>query len=233
MALSCRDVISWNLTDQCHFVRSVPSCEPNAGFVDYLEVIYCLLGPEKHLYTVGMSVVWLLMLFVALGITSGDFLTPALFVISKTLHMSQNVAGVTLLAFGNGSPDIFASLAGIRQGSYELVIGGLIGGGIFVTTVVAGSVFLTQPFKLAARPFLRDCIFYSAAGVWAFYLFYTGSITIPHAIGFICLYGTYILLVVLSGIFYQKYLNSKEKTDQNEKREEKSPEKGRLQPILG
>ncbi|EEC17088.1 Na+/Ca2+ K+ independent exchanger, putative [Ixodes scapularis] len=57
MALPCRDVTSWNLTDRCHFVRSVPSCEPNAGFIDYLEVIYCLLGPEKHLYTLGMSAV--------------------------------------------------------------------------------------------------------------------------------------------------------------------------------
>ncbi|KAM7312689.1 mitochondrial sodium/calcium exchanger protein [Ixodes scapularis] len=203
MALPCRDVTSWNLTDRCHFVRSVPSCEPNAGFIDYLEVIYCLLGPEKHLYTLGMSVVWLLMLFVALGITSGDFLTPALFVISKTLHI---------------------------QGSYELVIGGLIGGGIFVTTVVAGSVFLTQPFKLAARPFLRDCLFYTSAGVWAFYLFYTGSLSIAHAIGFICLYGAYILLVVVSGILYQKYICTNEKSEEKEKKEEKSPEKGMTLP---
>lgn len=230
MAVSCRDVTSWNLTDQCTFVRSVPSCEPNMGFVDYLELIYCMMGPANHFYAVGLSVVWLLMLFVALGITSGDFLTPALFVISKTLHMSQNVAGVTLLAFGNGSPDIFSSLAGIRQGSYELVIGGLIGGGIFVTTVVAGSVFLTQPFKLAARPFLRDCIFYSVAGAWAFYLFFTGSISIMHAIGFICLYCAYILLVVVSGIIYQKYMSdASEKEEQEEEKKEKSPEKGRLQ----
>ncbi|CAN8015234.1 unnamed protein product, partial [Ixodes persulcatus] len=226
----CRDVTSWNLTDRCQFVRSVPSCEPNAGFIDYLEVIYCLLGPEKHLYTLGMSVVWLLMLFVALGITSGDFLTPALFVISKTLHITYIFFdfshGVTLLAFGNGSPDIFSSLAGIRQGSYELVIGGLIGGGIFVTTVVAGSVFLTEPFKLAARPFLRDCLFYTSAGVWAFYLFYTGSLSMAHAIGFICLYGAYIVLVVVSGILYQKYICTNEKSEEKEKKEEKSSEKG-------
>lgn len=54
-------------------------------------------------------------------------LCPALFVISQTLGMSQNVAGVTLIAFGNGSPDIFAAIAGMTQGRPELVIGGLFG----------------------------------------------------------------------------------------------------------
>lgn len=47
---------SWNLTDQCTFVRSVPSCEPNMGFVDYLELIYCMMGPANHFYAVGLSV---------------------------------------------------------------------------------------------------------------------------------------------------------------------------------
>ncbi|XP_075541845.1 mitochondrial sodium/calcium exchanger protein-like [Dermacentor variabilis] len=225
MAVSCRDVTSLNLTDKCEFVRSEPSCAPNMGFVNYMEVIYCLLGPQHYVQSLLLTVTWLLVLFVGLGVTSGDFLTPALFVISKTLHMSQNMAGVTLLAFGNGSPDIFAALAGVRQGSYELVIGGLIGGGIFVTTVVAGSVFLSKPFKLAARPFTRDCVFYFSAAAWAFYLFYTGEITMMHAIGFICLYCVYITVVIVSGIVYQRYLakeqNRKQRDEEKSCRDEK------------
>ncbi|XP_064462586.1 mitochondrial sodium/calcium exchanger protein-like isoform X2 [Ornithodoros turicata] len=224
MATPCRDVTNWNLTDKCEFVRMVPSCQPNMGYVNYLELMYCMLGPENVTYTVGLSVVWLLLLFVALGVTSGDFLTPALFVISKTLRMSQNVAGVTLLAFGNGSPDIFSSLAGIKQGSYEMVIGGLIGGGIFVTTVVAGSIFLTQPFKMAGRPFLRDCFFYTTAASWTFYSFYMGSISLTTAVGFICLYSAYIVLVVVSGFVYQRFLNNQKKDD-NEKRTDCKAEK--------
>lgn len=189
------------------------------GYINYIEGIYCLFGPQHYVESLLLTVMWLLVLFVALGVTSGDFLTPALFVISKTLRMSQNMAGVTLLAFGNGSPDIFAALAGVRQGSYELVIGGLVGGGIFVTTVVAGSVFLVKPFKLAARPFLRDSVFYFSAGAWAFYLFYTGAITMMHAIGFICLYCAYITVVVVSGIVYQRYLAKEQ--DRQQRDEEK------------
>ena len=87
-------------------------------------------------------------------------------------RLSQNIAGVTILAFGNGAPDIFAALASVNQSRPELLLGGLFGAGIFVTTAVAGSVCLATPFKLMERPFLRDVVFYIAAGFWAFCIFY-------------------------------------------------------------
>ena len=87
-------------------------------------------------------------------------------------RLSQNIAGVTILAFGNGSPDIFSALAAVNQSRPELVLGALFGAGVFVTTAVAGAVCLSTPFTLMSRPFLRDVIFYMAAGFWAFCIFY-------------------------------------------------------------
>ena len=87
-------------------------------------------------------------------------------------RLSQNIAGVTILAFGNGSPDIFSALAAVNQSRPELVLGALFGAGVFVTTAVAGAVSLSTPFTLMSRPFLRDVIFYMAAGFWAFCIFY-------------------------------------------------------------
>ena len=49
-------------------------------------------------------------------------------------RLSQNIAGVTILAFGNGAPDIFSALASVQQARPELLLGGLFGAGIFVTT---------------------------------------------------------------------------------------------------
>ena len=82
------------------------------------------------------------------------------------------MAGVTILAFGNGAPDIFTSLAGISNRRPELVFGELFGAGIFVTTAVAGAVCWVKPFHVMERPFLRDVTFYIAAGLWAFCIFY-------------------------------------------------------------
>lgn len=208
----CRDVNSLDGNLRCDFVRISPDCKNSIGYIDYTEYMYCSFGGEGATIAVGLSVLWLLLLFIGLGMTANDFLCPALFVISKTLKMSQNVAGVTLLAFGNGSPDIFSAIAGIQQGKTDLVIGGLVGGGIFVTTVVAGSIFLIKSFTIMKRPFLRDIIFYLGAAGWVFYLCFTGSIHIYHAIGLVILYVLYIIVVVISRYVHQKYqASSKEK----------------------
>jgi len=69
----------------------------------------------------------LLLLFTALASATNNFFCPALAVMAKKMRMSDNIAGVTLLALGNGAPDIFSSLAGIRQGRAELVFGELFG----------------------------------------------------------------------------------------------------------
>ncbi|CAL1261463.1 unnamed protein product [Larinioides sclopetarius] len=207
----CQEVNDVETECRCEFVKNVADCDPGMGYVKYTEHMYCLFGPHGVPSVVAMSVVWLLVLFAGLGVTANEFLCPSLFIISKSLKMSQNVAGVTLLAFGNGSPDIFSAIAGIRQNKTEMVIGGLIGGGIFTTTVVAGSIFLTQNFGMMKRPFLRDVGFYLVAAASAFYLFFSRHIYIYHAIAFVLLYLVYIIVVVASRYIHQKHLENNEK----------------------
>lgn len=207
----CREVNEVASQCRCDFVSNFKDCQSAIGYVTYTKHMYCLYGSDGVPFVVAMSVLWLLVLFAGLGVTANDFLCPSLFIISKTLKMSQNVAGVTLLAFGNGSPDIFSAIAGITGGKSEMVIGGLIGGGIFVTTVVAGSIFLTQNFGMMKRPFLRDVFFYMAAAGFAFYPFFKEEISIYHAIGFVILYVVYIIVVVTSRFIHEKHLQYSEK----------------------
>lgn len=87
-------------------------------------------------------------------------------------NLSHILQGVTLVAFGNGSVDIFAAIAGMRQGRPDLVVGALLGGGAFVTLFVIGSIFaLSKKFKLQGQIFVRDCVFYLLAISWIFYCF--------------------------------------------------------------
>ncbi len=48
-----------------------------------------------------------------LGSTADDFFSPALIVLSKKMNLSDRTAGVTLLALGNGAPDLFSVLNSI------------------------------------------------------------------------------------------------------------------------
>ena len=71
---------------------------------------------------------------------------------------------MTLVAFGNGSVDIFAAIAGMRQGKPDLVVGALLGGGAFVTLFVVGSIFaLSKKFKLQGADFCsRLCFLFNS-----------------------------------------------------------------------
>ncbi|XP_054158346.1 mitochondrial sodium/calcium exchanger protein-like [Oppia nitens] len=209
--LPCQDVNLLNDSQQkCNFVKTVDDCLDTDGLISYVELTYCMIG--QPIYAVIVLFLWLLVLFTGLGVTADDFLCPALLVISRTLRLSHNIAGVTFLAFGNGAPDIFSSIAGIKQSNPQLVVGELYGAGIFVTTVVAGSIFILSDFKPMARPMCRDIIFYIVTTFLVWLTFLGGSIKIAHSIAFICIYLFYIITVVGSGIIYTKYLK-KSNTD--------------------
>lgn len=111
---------------------------------------------------------------------------------------------MTFLALGNGAPDIFASIAGIRQSRPELVMGELFGGGIFVTTVVAGAILLTGSFKVMERPICRDIFFYAASCFVVWSIAYVGTIFLWEAITILVVYALYIGVVVVGRIIYAK-----------------------------
>lgn len=117
--------------------------------------------------------------------------------ISSLLGFSESVTGVTFLAFGNGSPDVFSTFAAMRTNSGSLAIGELIGAASFITAVVAGSMALVHPFAVTRMSFLRDVGFFIVAAsfsmvfladgqlqLWecgtmiAFYLFYVSFIAV-------------------------------------------------------
>ncbi|KAK0097252.1 hypothetical protein PV326_002781 [Microctonus aethiopoides] len=95
---------------------------------------------------------------------------PSLSVIASVLHLSENIAGVTILAFGNGSPDIFTSIVADGGDERLIMFTELIGAGIFVTAVIAGSVAIFSPFRVLPKPFMRDCSFYAVAVMWIAYI---------------------------------------------------------------
>ena len=70
---------------------------------------------------------------------------------------------MTLLALGNGAPDLFSSFSATDNDSPDLAVGGVVGAGIFITTVCVGGVAFLAPFKVTRRPFLRDVVFYIVA----------------------------------------------------------------------
>ncbi|NXR31593.1 NCLX protein, partial [Zosterops hypoxanthus] len=203
----CWEVRKHNSSEWCHFIRTNPDCRLDGGFLDYLDGVFCVFPPRLLPLAVTLYALWLLYLFIILGVTAEKFFCPNLSAISTNLKLSHNVAvfflttplhGVTFLAFGNGAPDVFSAVVAFSDPrTAGLAIGAIFGAGVFVTTVVAGGIALVKPFTAASRPFLRDVIFYMVAVFLTFVVLYVGRIRLGEALGYLGLYVFYVLTVVL------------------------------------
>lgn len=205
----CTDLNKLNSTiAQCQILHSVLKECTEGGWFDYTSLFYCQLGAQSKFLPLIISALILFILFIGLGITADDFLCPSLLAIAKSLKLNQGIVGVTFLAFGNGAPDILTSFAGISQSRPELVIGELFGAGIFVTTIVFGSILISGKFKLMERPLLRDVIFYLTACFFAWAICYQRAIHLWQVIVFIIIYFVYIVTVILGRYIYSKINNN-------------------------
>lgn len=186
--------------DTCAFARKYCSPE-SAGMVDYIAWYYCdMKGSQPVAFSI--IVVWTALLFSTIGIASSDFFCPNLATIANSLGMSQSVAGVTFLAFGNGSPDVFSTFAAFKAHSGSLAIGELLGAAAFITSVVAGAMAIIAPFKVSRRSFLRDAGFFLVAVLMTMILLADGKLRLWESVLMIVFYILYVAYVLIGTYFH-------------------------------
>ncbi|KAI0399181.1 hypothetical protein F4802DRAFT_590648 [Xylaria palmicola] len=188
----CRAVHS--APDQCAFVRR--NChDEDAGLLQYLNFYYCTLGRVQPLAFIVL-VLWLGLLFTTIGIAASDFFSVNLSTISTFLGLSESLAGVTFLAFGNGSPDVFSTFAAMSSNSGSMAVGELIGAAGFITAVVAGSMALVREFRVARKTFVRDICFFIVAVGFAVGFLFDGQLHFVECCIMIGFYLFYVVVVV-------------------------------------
>ncbi|UZJ56998.1 hypothetical protein CBS101457_006318 [Exobasidium rhododendri] len=148
-------------------------------------------------------IAWMLFLFSWVGVVASDFFCPNLGTISARLGLSESTAGVTFLAFGNGSPDVFSTFGAMKTGSGSLAIGELIGAASFIVSVISGSMMLIAPFRVKAYPFIRDVGFFTVAVAMTMIFLIDGELHFNECLGMIALYLTYATLVIV-GSWWQE-----------------------------
>ena len=145
-------------------------------------------------------------MFYLLSFTADEFLSPSLDQLSKTFKLSESLAGVTLLAFGGGAPDVFTSLTAIQGGEFsgiEMGIATLIGSSLFILAIVSAGVIMSSPgpIKLNKSFFARDTFFLNMGLIILLYaIAVRGCIDILMSVLFLGLYVVYVVTV-----FYQDH----------------------------
>lgn len=211
--------------EQCAYVNDACLASETVLSIPYLQNYFCTAAPLRPLMFIGL-LVWLAFLFSTLGISASDFFCPNLATLADRLGLDENVAGVTFLAFGNGSPDVFSTFSAMRAGAGALAVGELLGAASFIVSVVAGAMCIIRPFTVSPRPFLRDVGFFTIAVALVLFILRDGTLHQWEALTLIALYVVYVSVVVFGTWWERRQLRRKqyEYTIHSEYMDEELPE---------
>ncbi|OLL24709.1 putative cation exchanger [Neolecta irregularis DAH-3] len=145
---------------------------------------------------VVLLAIWLSLLFSTIGIAASEFFCPNLAYISHSLGISENIAGVTFLAFGNGAPDVFSTFAAMKAGRGSLAVGELLGAASFIVAVVLGSMAIVRPFKVAQREFFRDVGVFMVAAFFTMVMISDGILHLWESFALIGIYALYVVSII-------------------------------------
>jgi len=188
----------WTFKANCEH----PESDSQALF-NYVTYYYCSQMFPNAIKAVGM-VFWLLTVISLLASTADNFFVPALEKLSEDLGLSEEVAGVTLLALGNGMPDLMTATSSINGANdFGLVMGDIFGAASFILTMVLGAVLLCSPSNTKVEPatFLLNCTGYVVAVSTIFAISWDSSISLMESLGFFVFYSLYVVAVVQLGRF--------------------------------
>lgn len=191
----CSYEILRNLTsivEKCEYVKS----DCHFEYFSLLKFNFCYVNDYRWITFILLALI-IFLCFYFLSSTGNDYLAPALGIISEKLHLSQNLAGLTLLALGNQAPDVVvAFVAGDDDNEgVETSLGSLLGGGMIVVSLVFSTVvFLGKEVNVVPRNFVRDLGIYFFALVYILILGIFKAIKIWEAILFFCFYILYVIV---------------------------------------
>lgn len=131
--------------------------------------------------------------------TAEEYLSPTVTFISKKIKMSQTLAGVTLLAIGNGANDIITAIVAGKGNNVNFTVGSIFGAGLFVTTISLARVLRKSPIK-TVKPnkmmLLRDLLFFLFAIITVIIFGIIGYVNIYMAVAYIGIYILYIFVTL-------------------------------------
>ena len=202
-----------NYEEKCQFISQ--NCPYN--YINFYYIYYCVIK-SSLLPSIITFLIILIILFFILSSTSDIFLSTAMVKLIETYKINQNVAAVTLIAFGNCAPDIISSLVASENDNISFSIGSIIGSGMFITSFVLGLVvFKGKEIMVNSLMFNRDLILYIISLGVIIVIGIKKNINLFDSLGLIVIYIVNVLLAFFQGKKDSNKKNNKSKENNEEK----------------
>ena len=105
--------------------------------------------------------IWKMIVFILIGggliVWGSDVTVDAATNIAKYFNMSDQLIGLTIVAFGTSLPELITSVTAAKKGNADIAIGNIVGSNLFNILFVVGTTALITPV-VYAQSFLVDSI---------------------------------------------------------------------------
>ncbi|MBB5319868.1 calcium/sodium antiporter [Marinobacter oulmenensis] len=108
-----------------------------------------------HPMPLKTAVIWLVIGLVLL-IASSRMLVWGAVTIAQALGVSDLVIGLTIVAIGTSLPELASAIAAVKKNEHDLILGNILGSGIFNTLAVVGMAAAIKPLAVDPEVLYRD-----------------------------------------------------------------------------
>ncbi len=206
--MNCTHELLHSFNDSKLACEYLEYCNYEYDYFTLLKFNYCLVENRQYITWPLIGVVFLLC-FYFLSTSVDEYVSRIVGRMSVKLNMSQNLAGLTLLAFGNQVADITVAMVsgGEEEGGIEASLSTILGADSLVIGLVMPTViFLGNGVIVKGQNFTRDLLTYLIALILIFALgIFSRSLNLIYGL---IIFGLYIVYVALC-IVMEKIENSK------------------------
>ena len=223
--MNCSHEILHSFTDSelaCDYLKN---CEYEYDYFTLLTFNYCIVGDRQYI-TWPLIVLVFLLCFYFLSTSVDEYVSRIVGKMSVKLNMSQNLAGLTLLAFGNQVADITVAIVsgGEENGGIEASLSTILGADSLVIGFVMPTViFLGNGVIVKGQNFTRDLLTYLVALILIFSLgIFSRKLNLIYAFIIFSLYIIYVGLCIIMERIENKNKSKKEKNKKKERNDNES-----------
>ena len=219
--MSCNHTILHSFNSSNLACDYLTECEYEYDYFTLLKFNYCLVGDRQYI-TWPLIVIVFLLCFYFLSTSVDEYVSRIVGRMSVKLNMSQNLAGLTLLAFGNQVADITVAIVsgGEENGGIEASLSTILGADSLVIGFVMPTViFLGNGVIVKGQNFTRDLLTYLVALILIFSLgIFPRKLNLIYAF---IIFGLYIVYVGLC-IIMERIENSKKSSNEKQVKKERN-----------
>ena len=176
-----------------------------ALFVGY--IVYMIMSAKKAMNTyqeeeeikvisMGLSLIYIVGGAIAIKF-GGDFVVESASSIALSLGMSQNLVGLTIVAFGTSLPELVTSIVAARKGEVDMALGNVIGSNIFNILLVLGVAATISPITFIFENIIDILVLTVFSVIVLYFGFTKHKIDRKEGIIMLLLYVAYLAYIIM------------------------------------